>query len=116
MFSFDIGLQLFLNLLQQLSESIHSTMMACYQIKPSFRPVRMSAMADHRHLQSKPIDDVVEEFKQVYKEIGVNELKCEVPYLARLAEHYVQLSQSSNTPWVDLLKVRWLSSITWHNE
>lgn len=51
-------------------------------------------------------NDLIDEFKLVYKEKGKNDLKAQVPFLSRLANKYRKLGEKDPTEhWTDLLKV-----------
>ena len=63
----------------------------------------MSNYGSVNRLDDMAIEDVIKEFKEVYRDKGKYDLKSQVPYLARLAQHYVQEVQSSDRPWVELL-------------
>lgn len=59
-------------------------------------------------------DQLISEFKVVYKKHGNNDLIRQIPYLSRLAEHYEATGALNGNDWVNLLKVcdvMWLTSL-----
>ena len=50
-------------------------------------------------------DELIRQFKLAYDHNGLHDLKSQVPFLSRLAEHYESLGVSSENDWVHLIKV-----------
>ena len=50
-------------------------------------------------------EKLVTDFKQVYLSRGPADLQGQVPFLARLGEHYESLGIKSGNDWTHLLKV-----------
>ena len=52
------------------------------------------------------VEQLIDEFKAVYKRNGRYDIKSQVPYLSRLARVYEKRSETSSQKWVELMKVR----------